>query len=117
MEYDSDIHEPKPKTTALEDLSWSDVLMTDASEATTQSLTSQIDHEIASYRNDIPILLNDFAKNWWRKKSSQPPLLGKLAQCYLAIPGTSVPPQRVCSTASYVVTALRLVFLSKNFEL
>ena len=90
MESDSDVDEPKPKKTALEDLFGSDVLMMDVSESTTQSLTSQIDHEIARYRKEIPIPLKDSATDWWRKKSSQPPLLGKLAQCYLAIHGTSV---------------------------
>jgi len=72
-----------------------------------QSLTLQIDHELARYRNGIPIPLKDSPTNWWRKKSSQYPLLGKLVQCYFAIPGTSVHSERVFSTAGDVVTALR----------
>jgi len=51
--------------------------------------------------------MKDYATDWWRKKSSPYPLLGKLTQCYLAIPGTSVPSDGVFSTAGYVVTALR----------
>jgi len=43
---DSDVDEPKPKKTTLADLFGSEVLMTGVSEATRQSLTSQIDHEI-----------------------------------------------------------------------
>ena len=93
--------------------------------STTQSLILQIDHDIAMYRKEIPIPLKDSATDWWRKKSSQNPLLGKLAQRYLAIPGTSVLSEWVFSTAGNVVTALRtnlkpsnvdmLVFLNKNF--
>jgi len=66
----------------------------------------------------------DSTTDWWRKKSSQYPLLCKLAQCCLTIPQTSVPSERVFSTAGDVVTSLRtnlkpnnvdmLVFLDKN---
>ena len=121
---DSHVDEPKPKKTALEDLFGPGVLMTGVSESTTQSLTSQIHQEIARYRKEIPITLKDSATNWWRKKSSQYSLLGKLAQCYLDVPGTSVPPKRIFSTAGDIVTAVRtnlkpsnvdmLVFLNKN---
>lgn len=128
IESDSDdSDEPKPKKTALEDLFGSDVLIAGVSGPTIQSLQSQIDDEIARYRKEIPIPLKDSATDWWRKKSCQYPLLGKLAQCYLAIPGTSVPSERIFSTAGDVVTALRtnlkpknvdmLVFLNKNLEL
>jgi len=60
---DSEVDEPKLKKTALEDLFGSDVLMTGVSESTTQSLTSQIDYEIARYRKDIPIPLKNSATN------------------------------------------------------
>ena len=60
---DSDADEPKPKKTALQDLFGSDVLMMGVSESTTQSLTSQIDHEITRYGKDIPIPLKDSATN------------------------------------------------------
>ena len=70
-------------------------MMTGVSEFTTKSVTSKIDHEIARYRKEIPNQLNDSATDWWRKKSSQYPLLRKLAQCYLAFPGTSSPRMRV----------------------
>jgi len=74
---DSDVDEPKPKKTTLADLFGSEVLMTGVSEATRQSLTSQIDHDIARYRKEISISLNGCATCWCRKKSSQYPLLGK----------------------------------------
>jgi len=83
----------------------SDILMTGDSESTTQSLTSQIEHNITRYKKDILIPFKDSATNWWRKKSSRYPLLGKLAQFYLTIQGISVSPERVFSTAD-VVTAL-----------
>ena len=62
MVYDSnDVDvEPKPKKNASEDLLASDVLMTGVKESITQSLTSQIDHEIARYEKEIPIPLKGF---------------------------------------------------------
>ena len=74
MESDSDVDEPKPKKTALEELFGTYFLM-----STTRSLASQIDQEIARYRKEILIPLKDSALDWWRNKSSQYPLLGKLA--------------------------------------
>ena len=91
MESDSDVD--GPKNTALEDLFWSDVLLTGVSESTTQSLIPQIDHEITRYRKDIPIPLKVYATDWWRKKSSQYPLLSKLTPCYIAILGYENQPQ------------------------
>ena len=85
MESDSDVDEPKPKKTTLEDFWGSDVLMIGVSEYTTQSLTLEIDYEIARYRKESPIPLKDYATYRWWKKSSQYPLLGKLAQLRLLL--------------------------------
>jgi len=79
-------------------------------------LILQIDHEISIYRKEIPIPLKDSATDWWRKKSSQYHLLCKLAQCYLAIPETSVPPE-VFSTAGDVVTAMRTIPKPSNVDM
>ena len=62
MEYDSNADEPKPKKYSLEDLFGLDVLMT--GESITQSLTSQIDHDMAGNVKKIPTPLKDFATYW-----------------------------------------------------
>ena len=61
---------------------------------------------------------------WWSKRESHYPLTSALARHYLCIPGTSVPSERVFSTAGDVLTAQRaqlkwqhvdkLIFLKKN---
>ena len=113
----SDVDEPNHKKASLADLFRPDVLMTGGNQSTTQSLTSQIYQEIVRYRKKIHIPLKDPATDWWRKKSFQYPLLGKLAHCYLAILGTSVPSQRVFSTAGAVVTAPRTTLKPSNVDM
>ena len=61
---------------------------------------------------------------WWKENQPKYPLLAKLAKQYLCVPGTSVPSERVFSTAGDIVTAQRssltsehvdqLLFLQKN---
>eukprot|EP00057_Strongylocentrotus_purpuratus_P035424 XP_799085.1 PREDICTED: zinc finger BED domain-containing protein 1-like [Strongylocentrotus purpuratus] len=61
---------------------------------------------------------------WWQGSDKRLPLLQQLPRKYLGIPATSVPSERVFSTAGNIVTAKRncllpenvdmLIFLSKN---
>lgn len=61
---------------------------------------------------------------WWKSKTHQFPHVAKLAQKYLAIQGTSVPSERLFSTAGSVISDRRsrlqpdvvnmLLFLNKN---
>ena len=44
---------------------------------------------------------------WWKEHSSSYPLLQNIAKKYLSIPGTSVPAERLFSTAGKVVSARR----------
>ena len=62
----------------------------------------------------------------WMQNQFRYPLLSRMAKLYLAIPATSVPSERVFSTAGDIVTASRaclkpghvdkLIFLKKNFK-
>lgn len=64
------------------------------------------------------------AMKWWRSQEKELPVLSTLAKRYLCIPGTSVPAERVFSTAGDIVKAQRsvlrpdhvdqLIFLKKN---
>ena len=110
---------PPPKKTALEDLLGS-------SYTTLETVQSNrgIEMEILSYRNGIPIPLNSSPLEWWKVNAYAYPLLAPLAKAYLCIPATSVPSERVFSTAGDIVCAQRslitpehvdmLVFLKKN---
>jgi len=65
VESDSDVGELKPEKTALEDFCRSNVLLRGGDNLclSTQSLISQINHELARYRKDIPIPLKFLLKN------------------------------------------------------
>ena len=64
---------------------------------------------------------------WWKEEERKFPRLAKVAQRHFCVPGTSVPSERVFSTAGDIVTANRscldsenvdrLVFLTKNIKL
>ncbi|XP_030193755.1 uncharacterized protein LOC115529286 [Gadus morhua] len=110
---------PPPKKTALEDLLGS-------SYTTLEPVQSSrgIEMEIVAYRNGIPIPLNSSPLEWWKVNAYAYPILAPLAKAYLCIPATSVPSERVFSTAGDIVCAQRslitpehvdmLVFLKKN---
>ncbi|KAM3861959.1 E3 SUMO-protein ligase ZBED1-like [Diretmus argenteus] len=80
--------------------------------------------EVTKYRSTPSLGLKGDPLGWWRKKEEDFPLLAKLAKRYLCIPGTSVPAERVFSTAGDILTAQRstlkpshvdqLLFLAKN---
>ena len=62
---------------------------------------------------------------WWKQNVSKYPTLSVLARQYFSIPGTSVPSERIFSSAGLVVSKLRnrlslslvdqIIFLSKNY--
>ena len=54
---------------------------------------------------------------WWSKNSSRYPNLTVLAKKYLAIPATSVPAERVFSTAGNIVNQKRACLLPENVNL
>ena len=88
-------------------------------------MKERVADEIENYKKeecadiDNPLL-------WWMQNQFRFPLLSRMAKLYLAIPATSVPSERVFSTAGDIVTASRaclkpghvdkLIFLKKNFK-
>lgn len=61
------------------------------------------------YRAKDALPLTENAMNWWKSQKNELPVLSILAKRYLCIPGTSVPAERVFSTAGDIVKAQRSV--------
>lgn len=74
-----------------------------------------------------PITVDSDPLKWWKNNEHVYPNLSKLAKCYLPVQATSVPSERVFSTAGDLITAERnalapenvnkLIFLKKNFKI
>ncbi len=118
--WESEETKPASKKTVLEDL------LVDSFSKTEKS-SRGIEMEIDLYRREASIPLSCCPLNWWRENRSKYPLLSPLAKAYLSIPATSVPSERVFSTAGDIVTAQRsqllpeivdmLIFLKKNMTI
>lgn len=86
-----------------------------------------IKEEVASYQAASGITVDGDPLTWWKSNECKYPHIAKMARCYLAVPGSSVPSERVFSTAGDIVTAKRstlspdnvdiLVLLKKNLKL
>lgn len=87
-----------------------------------------IKEEVASYLMAASgITVDGDPLTWWKCNECKYPHIAKMARCYLAVPGSSVPSKRVFLTAGDIVTATRstlspdnvdiLVFLKKNLKL
>lgn len=92
-----------------------------------QSATSVAEMEVKQYLDAPSLPLTDDPLHWWKAHAQAYPLLAKLAQRHLCVPGTSVPAERVFSTAGDIITSQRscltsehadqLLFLNKNMQL
>lgn len=82
--------------------------------------------EVSQYKKEPSINATENPLTWWRQNNERYPSLAILAKKYLCIPATSVPSERVFSTAGDIVTAQRsqlksehvdrLIFLKKNWN-
>lgn len=102
---------PPPKKTALEEL-----LGGAFTEQSAAQPISDIDIEIENYRNGACIDLKCCPLKWWKENEKQYPLLSPVAKAFLSIPATSVPSERVFSTAGDIVSAQRSQLLPENVD-
>lgn len=82
--------------------------------------------EMTKYKDESLLPMEENPLDWWKLNEHRYPHLAKLAKCYLSIPATSVPAERVFSTAGDILTdkraALkpkhvdRIIFLRKNMK-
>ena len=73
--------------------------------------------EIVKYRSERPIPLNSDPLQWWKVNAYQYPMLFPLAKALLCIPATSVPSERVFSTAGDIVTQSRAALKAKHVDM
>ena len=128
-EVDSDtVSEPPRKKAAMEDI-FGDIYVTKVEPATHISLKLRAETEIKKYTDhgQTPgIPLTDDPLLWWKANQQEFPLLSVVARRILCVPGTSVPSERVFSTAGDIISAQRaslspekadlLIFLKHNMR-
>ena len=88
------------------------------------SLLDRIQIELKNYMKEPVLPLSATPLLWWKLNCHKYPLIAKAARIILCVPATSVPSERVFSTAGDIVTAQRaslspdnvdaLIFLKKN---
>lgn len=103
---------PPSKKTALEDR----LGATFAKPTVSQSIC-RIDLEIEMYKKDTSIPLTSCPLKWWKENAQAYPLLSSLSKAYLTVPATSVPSERVFSTAGDIVNAQRSQLLPENVDM
>ncbi|XP_041834649.1 zinc finger BED domain-containing protein 4-like [Melanotaenia boesemani] len=114
---------PPVKKSAMAEL-FGDLFKTQVGNKDTLQLVNE---EVTKYKALPCIPADSDPLLWWKTSEYMYPLTAKLAKHYLAIPATSVPSERVFSTAGDIVTASRssltsdnvdkLIFLAKNMKL
>ncbi|XP_057714529.1 E3 SUMO-protein ligase ZBED1-like [Corythoichthys intestinalis] len=111
-----DCHSPSPKRrkSALVDL----LGLTFNNNPSTQSesATYIAQKEIKQYQDVRCLPLTEDPLLWWKCQRNAYPLLSKLAQMYLCIPGTSVAAERVFSTAGDLINAQRSVLTPEHVD-
>ncbi|KAM3858869.1 E3 SUMO-protein ligase ZBED1-like [Diretmus argenteus] len=117
--------EPSPrKKSAMEELFGETFASKDTGKKT---CGNTIKEEVTSYRAASGIPVDGDPLAWWKSNECKYPHVAMMARRYLAVSATSVPSERVFSTAGDIVTAMRstlspdnvdiLIFLKKNLKL
>ena len=118
----ADIDKSK-KPTAMSSL-FGDVYITSVQPA--KSTQEICENEVSQYKKEQPINASENPLIWWKYNCEKYPNLAIVAKKYLCVPATSVPSERVFSTAGDILTAQRsslkaqyvdmLIFLKKNWH-
>lgn len=72
--------------------------------------------EVARYKQEFPLPMDQNPLEWWKLNERRYPHLSSLAKCYLSIPATSVPAERVFSTAGDILTDKRAALKSRHVD-
>uniref|UniRef100_A0A1A8B204 6-phosphofructo-2-kinase/fructose-2, 6-biphosphatase 1 n=1 Tax=Nothobranchius furzeri TaxID=105023 RepID=A0A1A8B204_NOTFU len=114
---------PPPKKTAMAEL-FGEVFK---KQDQVKTLAQVVEDEVASYRLAESIGVDADPFRWWKTNEHKFPHVAKVAKRLLCVPGTSVPSERIFSTAGDIVSANRsrlapdsvdrLIFLHKNLSI
>ncbi|KAM9853513.1 E3 SUMO-protein ligase ZBED1-like [Aulostomus maculatus] len=115
---------PPQKKSAMAEI-FGEVFKTQQAQA--RPLHLLVEEEVTQYMLGDCLDVDGNPFKWWEKEEGKFPRLAKVAQRHFCVPGTSVPSERVFSTAGDIVSACRsrldpdnvdrLVFLQKNLKL
>ena len=121
---DQDIIQPKEDTKPAGLASILEDVIITKTEKGTKTKLDQAKQEMEVYMNTETLNLGSDPLQWWKDNSWRLPLLARLAREHLCVPATSVPSERVFSTAGDILSAQRaslnadkvdmLIFLKKN---
>ncbi|XP_060784624.1 E3 SUMO-protein ligase ZBED1-like [Neoarius graeffei] len=103
------------KSKVLEDL-FGDSFCTEDQNVRDKTSKELVHDEIRKYRDVASLNLDGKVLDWWRAHQAEFPLLADLAKTYLCIPGTSVPSERVFSTAGDIMHSERSVLSSEHVD-
>ena len=98
---------PKKKQSAMAFLLASD----------TQENAGQHEEEIERYLREPSLKEEENCLQWWSRNVHNYPALSKVAKRYLCIPATSVPAERVFSTAGMIINEKRSSLLPQNADM
>ena len=79
-----------------------------------ESALDNIYAEIKNYMKAPGIAADKCPLEWWKANEHKFPHLGRHARCLLAIPATSVPSERVFSTAGNIICSQRACLSTDN---
>ncbi|KAJ8390632.1 hypothetical protein AAFF_G00102380 [Aldrovandia affinis] len=104
---------PPQKKSAMEEL-FGEIFV---SKDTGKTFANTIKEEVASYKAASGIPVDGDPLAWWKSNECKYPHIAMMARCYLAVPGTSVPSERVFSTAGDILTAKRSTLSPDNADI
>ncbi|KAM9499792.1 E3 SUMO-protein ligase ZBED1-like isoform 2-T2 [Salvelinus alpinus] len=87
------------------------------SKDTGKTFANTIKEDVASYKAASRIPVDGDPLAWWKSNECKYPHITMMGRCYLAVPGTSVPNERVISTAGDIVTSKRSTISSDNVDI
>lgn len=73
--------------------------------------------EVQLYLKEKVADINVNPMEWWKDRQKVYPLLSVVVKSYLCIPGTSVPSERIFSTAGDIVSAQRACLKAQNVDM
>ena len=121
------ISPPQKKNKSSLSCLFGDVFIIKVEQGQAKSFLTLAQEEVQRYQEETNLNLDMNPFLWWKGKEVAYPLLSALTRHYLCIPGTSVPSERVFSTAGDIVTAQRsqlkwkhvdmMIFLKKNLQM